>query len=83
MHHLTFTAIAADDSRRTEHAAALADARHLLRRRGWEADELDSAQLFDLPSGAERAALLRIRAELGLSTLPEAYLTDRVGSLIH
>ena len=83
MYHLTLTAIEADETRRQELSAALADARQLLRRRGWEADELDSAQLFDLPTGPERAALLRVRSELGLSTLPDAYLTDRVGSLTH
>ncbi|SDO85759.1 hypothetical protein SAMN04515671_2147 [Nakamurella panacisegetis] len=83
MYHLTITAIEADDERRRDHAAALAEARQLLRRRGWEADELDSAQLFDLPTGPERSALLRLRADLGLSTLPDAYLSDRVGSLTH
>ncbi len=60
--------------------ASMERAGQLLRNRGWESDELGSAQLFDLPSSTEKAALLQRRDDLGLSTDPEAYLmSDPMG----
>ena len=42
--------------------------------RGWEDDELYSAQLFDLPTGPEKSSLMRLRDDLRLPTDPDAYL---------
>lgn len=49
-------------------------ARLVLISRGWEDDELYSAQLFDLPTGPEKSSLLRLREDLQLPTDPDAYL---------
>ncbi len=55
----------------------------VLLNKGWETEELHSAQLFDLPPGTEKASLLQRRDDLGLSTDPEAYLmSDPMGQRI-
>ena len=59
---------------RKAYLAAMERACRVLLARGWETDELHSAQLFDLPTGRERVSLLHRRDDLGLPTMPEDYL---------
>lgn len=54
--------------------SSMARAGRLLSARGWDDDELYSAQLFDLPTSPEKVALLQLRENLQLSTDPDAYL---------
>ena len=60
--------------RRLAYQASLDRACRMLRERGWDTDELPSAQLFDLPAGPERASLLQRRDALGMTTDPQDYL---------
>ncbi len=60
--------------RRNAYRASLDRACRLLCERGWDADELPAAQLFDLPAGPERSSLLQRRDTLGLTTDPQDYL---------
>ncbi len=59
---------------RKAYQASMERACRLLLSRGWETEELHSAQLFDLPPGTEKASLMQRRDDLGLSTDPQAYL---------
>ncbi len=68
---------------RKAYLAAMERSCRLLLGRGWDVDELHSAQIFDLPSGTEKTSLLQRRADLGLATDPETYLmTDPEGERI-
>ena len=59
---------------RKAYLASMERACRVLLGRGWESEELHSAQLFDLPAGLEKSSLVQRRDDLGLTTEPEAYL---------
>ncbi|MHB1612809.1 MAG: iron-sulfur cluster assembly protein [Actinomycetes bacterium] len=59
---------------RKAHAACLERACRRLVDQGWQVESLDQARLSDLPDVADRASLLRRRADLGLSVEPGSSL---------
>ena len=59
---------------RKAYQASMERACRVLLGRGWESEELHSAQLFDLPACTEKASLLQRRGDLAMPTDPEAYL---------
>jgi metal-sulfur cluster biosynthetic enzyme len=68
---------------RKAYLASMERACRVLLDRGWEAAELFSAQLFDLPGGQERTSLMHRRDDLGMPTRPQEYLlTDEHGERI-
>jgi metal-sulfur cluster biosynthetic enzyme len=58
--------------RRKAHVASMERACRALMQRGWSADELPRATIADLPAGPIRDGLSRRRADIGLSTSPDA-----------